>query len=197
MLPSKDKVYLGQPKNHKHATATCSNILKTLHRPNKTGLLAEGGLSTSSPNPAFLFPRWSHPSSSLHLPCLYPECHIFISDSQIQLPTQHLHLDASNSSQIQCAQNEINDLLTPHSSPIQSWPYSALLCRGGEVEGKVRGDKTNVTEVLLERKIKSFRKSKCKSTEILLLLQIFKKDIWYLNSYRFAIFIFQLFPVYF
>ena len=45
------------------------------------------------------------------------------------------------------------------------------------MEGKVRGDKTNVTEVLLERKIKSFRKSKCKSTEILLLLQIFKKDI--------------------
>lgn len=43
------------------------------------------------------------------------------------------------------------------------------------MEGKVRGDKTNMTEVLLERKIKSFRKSKCKSTEILLLLQIFKK----------------------
>jgi len=139
VLPSKEKVYLGQPKKHKHATATCSNILKTLHRPNKTGLLAEGGLSTSSSNPPFPFPRWSYPSSGLHLPSLYPKYHIFISDSQIQLPTQHLHLDASNSSQIQFAQNEINTLLSPYSPPIQNWPYSEFLFGvgfGGERKGR-------------------------------------------------------------
>lgn len=48
-LLSERENILQQPKNHKHATATCSNILKTVHRPNKTGLLAEGACQPPVP----------------------------------------------------------------------------------------------------------------------------------------------------
>ena len=59
---------------------------------------------------------------------IYPaQSSLLNSYIQIQLPTQHLHLDASNSSQIQFAQNEINTLLSPYSLPIQNWPYSEFL----------------------------------------------------------------------
>lgn len=54
LLSSKESMF-GVAKKHKHTTATCSNILKTLHRPNKVGLLAEGGLSTSGSSSSFPF----------------------------------------------------------------------------------------------------------------------------------------------
>lgn len=94
---------------------------------------------------------------SLHLPSLYSKCHIFISDSQIQLPTQHLHLDASNSSQIQFVLNEINDLLTLHLFPLKAGlPWSSFW------GGVVRGDKINMTEVLFEKK-KTLQEVNCKT----------------------------------
>lgn len=53
MLLSKEKIYAGQPKTINMLQQLVQNILKTLQRPNKTGLLAEGGLSTSSSNHPF------------------------------------------------------------------------------------------------------------------------------------------------
>lgn len=111
----KEKIYSGLPKiKHNYATATHSNILKTLHRPNKTSFLTEGACQPPVSILSLFVSQVISSEMSLHLPSLYPKCHIFISDSQIQLPTQHLHLDASNSSQIQFVLNEINDLLTLH-----------------------------------------------------------------------------------
>lgn len=94
---------------------------------------------------------------SLHLPSLYAKCHIFISDSQIQLPTQHLHLDASHSSQILFVLNEVNELLTLHLLPLSAGlPWSSFW------GGVVREDKINMTEHCLKKK-KTFQEVNCRT----------------------------------
>lgn len=46
----KSEEILGCQKTEAYTMATHANILKTLHRPSKTGFLVEGGLTTTNPN---------------------------------------------------------------------------------------------------------------------------------------------------
>lgn len=148
----REKIYSRQRKNHKHATATCSNILKTLHRPNKAGLLAEGGLSTSSSNSpfsicflgdliqdwAFIYHRYTKNATFSSLTHKF-NCLLTIFT---WMPQTHLQFNLS----------KMKLMTVWPSTP--SHPKQEFLLQG---RGWVRGDKTKVTEVLLKEK--TIRKS--------------------------------------
>lgn len=146
MLLSKEKIYSEQPQNHKHVTATCSNILKTLCRPNKTGLLAEGACQPPVPilssicflgdpiqNRAFIYHLCTQNATFLSLTHKF-NCLLNIFS---WMPQTHLKFNLS--------QNEINYFLTLHPLPSKAGlPWSSFVAVG---VGGVRGDKTKTTEV--------------------------------------------------